>query len=89
MFWIKNKKNGLPLYTPVSLYKSVCVCGGGGGVGYSLHEHVCMMLFQNQVNFILAVLLITVCLDRVAVYGYFILASKVEHDNLVIKFLAK
>ena len=48
-----------------------------------------MMLFQNQVNFCLAVLLITDCLDRVAVYGYFILPSKVEHDNLVIKFLAK
>ena len=22
MFWIKNKKNGIPMYTPVSLYKS-------------------------------------------------------------------
>ena len=34
MFWIKNKKNGIPLYTPVSLFKS--------GVQQGIH---CMNMF--------------------------------------------
>ena len=44
---------------------------------------------KNQVNFCLTVLLITDCLDHVPFYEYFILASEVVHDNLVVKFLAK
>ena len=41
MFWGKNKKIGIPLHTPVLLYKY------GDIRGYTLHGHVFMMFISN------------------------------------------